>query len=236
MTRGLYAAAAAMLADLQRQDVAANNLANLDTPGFKRDVSFQRALAEMLATDASSAPLGSRLTGTTVDVRQGDFVRTDAPLDIALDGDGFFVVASPAGEFLTRNGRFTLNRDGELVTAAGLKVLGDKGPIRLSGGRFEVGEAGRLFVDGQFVDTLRIVAPADPSELVKVGDSLMAAPSTQPAGRLRVLQGFYERSNVVAIEELTGMIRGLRGFEANAKALTSQDESLQRLIRAAAGR
>jgi flagellar basal-body rod protein FlgF len=228
-----------MLADMERQDVTANNLANVDTPGFKRDIALHRAFADelaMLGLPCAGSPMGSRLARSVVDATQGDIVQTEAPLDLALDGEGFFLTEGPRGQFLTRNGRFTRSRDGELVTHAGLRVLGEKGPLKLPAGPVQVAESGNVYVGAQLVDRLRIVLPSGTSEMAKVGDSLMAAGTAPAGGKVRVRQGCYERSNVTAIAELSSMMLGLRRFEASQKALTAQDASLEQLIRAAAGR
>jgi flagellar basal-body rod protein FlgG len=171
-----------------------------------------------------------------VDATQGDIVQTEAPLDLALDGEGFFLTEGPRGLLLTRNGRFTQNRDGELVTHAGLRVLGEKGPLKLPHGPVQVAESGNVYAGGQLVDKLRIVLPTGASGMAKAGDSLIAAGAAPAEGKVRVRQGCYERSNVTAVAELSSMMLGLRRFEASQKALSAQDASLEQLIRAAAGR
>ncbi|HHY97495.1 MAG TPA: flagellar basal-body rod protein FlgF [Firmicutes bacterium] len=271
MLRGLYAAASGMLARGIWQDITANNLANLTTPGFKRDFPIFKTFADMLASritdivpdraDLKSPGLmrlnyrervpigtlgmGTDFEGIATDLSQGPLVETGNPLDLAIDGDGFFVVQTPAGERYTRSGSFSLDNLGHLVTQEGFMVMGENGPIALPihGPQaikgIEVTETGAILVSGKPVAQLRIVRFQNPIDIVKEGNGLfrlaqgtaVAQVQPQPAGfSLMVKQGFLEMSNSDPITELVSMIECLRAYETNQKAIAFFDQTLEKAV------
>lgn len=218
----------------------AHNLANVSTPGYKRlQTSFVRVLeaAAAGAGEATSPPSGQISPDTTVDFRQGALTQTGHRLDLALDGSGFFVVESPDGTLYTRNGKFRTNAQGQLTDASGRTVVGEGGPLiiptTVSLASVSVSPDGTVAAGSQAIGKLKIVDFEDPSQLTPVGDHCLEAPGTvQPiaAETTRVRQGFFESSNVSAIEELIGLITVTRLYEANVKALTVQDEQMKNIL------
>lgn len=253
MLRGLYTSTTGMLAEQARENVIANNLANVDSRGFKRDVVTFDEFARLLVSRIKESPQGISKSGpvgvigmgvTPRGVRpifeDGPVVPTGAPLDLAIAGDGFFVVETPEGEAYTRNGAFTLDPEGYLVTEGGYRVLGESGPIRLTPGEVHVAEDGSIF---SLTDAgnpaelsagrLRIITFPNLAGLRKRGDSLFLA--TQVAGvpmraNGRVKQGYLENSNVEPVLEMVRMIECLRAYETNQKAIAFQDETLEKVI------
>src|SRR5688572_25581190 len=145
-----------MQAQWHRHEVLANNLANISTPGFKRDDLV--IVPAGVPAPAGAAPLpGADATVTHwIDLSQGPVRETGRDLDAALSGPGFFVVETPGGERYTRAGGFDVGADGSLVTSGGLRVLGEKGPINVRGGRVTIAENGEVRADGRTLDTLRV--------------------------------------------------------------------------------
>ncbi len=244
MVRGIYVAASGMRTQVENQDVIANNLANADTPGFKKDTlmvgSFPQFLIQRIddVSDEGRPPvigsfsLGSEPAGVATDFSSGGIVSTQRNLDFAISGRGFFVIQTPQGTRYTRAGSFTRSSDGLLVTTEGYPVLGENGRIDIGDGEFSVSSAGDVIVDGQVVNRISVVDIA-PAELVKEGDSLFAArqgAGVTPAEGYSVLQGYLESSNVNIVQEMVKMITGLRAYEANQKVLKMEDETLGKLI------
>ena len=171
MVRGVYTGASGMIAEQYRLDVVANNLANVDKPGFKRDTATFKSFPEMMAARTEDDgvvifPLGStdirpyvgRL-GTGVEVNevfteweQGSLRETGNQLDIALGDKGFFAVETPHGERYTRNGSFLLDKDNYLVTKHGYKVMGENGYIQIKTNNFNIDEEGRISINRRYQD------------------------------------------------------------------------------------
>lgn len=283
MVRGWYTAASGMTAQQHRMDQISNNLANVDTTGYKRDQSVHKAFPELMLRRMNddgmrtlplsgmdpvlgsfdTAPIVGRL-GTGVeqnevytDFDQGTVRQTDNPLDIALDGEGFFLVETPQGERLTRNGSFHRGPEGFLVTKEGYPVLGENGYIRIQENNFDIDEDGRVSQNGRLaedperlvserenqweeseeVDRIQLVDVDNPRYLEKQGSSLWA--STWDSGeqqimesdeRPQVLQGFLETANVDPVREMVEMIEVNRAYEANQRVIQTHDESTQQLL------
>src|SRR5919197_89489 len=198
MYTGLDAAVSGSLAHEQRLAILTNNLANANTAGFKADQPvFQVAplpnvvgpLADSEASPATMMSLSrfqghdsvqTRLKAMHTDFTQGDLRTTGNPLDVALEGRGFFAVQSAAGVAYTRQGTFSLNPDGVVVTPQGFPVLGDKGPLRLPQGKIEIDATGQVRAGGTVVDRLRVVDLPQPYALEKQGDSLFRSVVPEP--------------------------------------------------------
>ncbi len=238
MVRGLYAAASGMNAEAQKAAIFAANLANVSTAGYRASRMSQSSFASDLAAARSSASAfagGTHVTAASMDMSPGPIVHTENDFDLAINGQGFFCIQSSAGIAYTRNGQFQLNAESILVTRNGDLVLGENGPIEITSGTFSVGQDGRIF-DGQVaVDTLRVVEFADPSGLEKLGDGLVIGGKTIAGADFAIEQGAYESSNVSAIDALQRMMNGQRLYEANARALQTQDQSIETLLRESLG-
>lgn len=241
MIRGLYTSASGMMAEMVRNDVTANNLANVSSTGFKKDVALFKSFPEMLVrrindqkqSDAAQKPvIGSLGTGALVDEvftshEQGQLRESSNPFDLAISGEGFFVVQNQNGNYYTRNGSFTLDGEGHLVNSQGAYVLGQAGPIQITGSDdVVIDTAGNIFAGGSKIDTLRTVTVADPAAMTKVGDSLFTGGQAAEGINAQIRQKFIEASNVNPVTEMVNMITISRAYEANQKMITAHDTSL----------
>jgi flagellar basal-body rod protein FlgG len=218
MERGLYIAASGMLAEQVRQDQIANDLANAATPGYKADRTSQAGFGELLlANSATGATVGAQGTAVQVSAVETDFSPkpakdTGEPLDFAIVGEGFFAVQTDRGTRYTRNGQFTADGQGRLVTAQGDPVLGRGG-----GRALLVGADGR--VDPRQLQVVNLQNPR------KDGDSLVTGtPGAGAAGQVRA--GALEGSGADAARSMVDMIASMRAFEAGQKVIQTIDETL----------
>jgi len=220
-------------------DVVANNIANINTTGYKADGSL---FEEYLNTPARGDQTLGRVSfvrdrGTWHDLTQGPVEKTDNPLNVALDGQGFLVVQTPRGERYTRNGALQINGNGQLVTSEGNAVLGDSGPIifQPTDRQVQISADGTISVrEGTSkVDTLRgklRVVAFDNAQLLKEGSSTFkpAADNVQPRPVdpkvTRVVQGSIEKSNVRGVVEMTRMIEITRNYTQIAAILQQQHD------------
>jgi flagellar basal-body rod protein FlgF len=234
MIRGLYVAAEGMAARQKAQDVLAMNLANVNTTGFKADrpvfeTALQRTLYRVQGTGATpigTLSAGALLTTTYTDLQPGPLMRTGNPLDVAIEGEGYFAVQTPAGIRYTRNGAFSLNAEGILITREGFPVLGTQGVIRLPrSATLEIGEDGSLRIDGKVVDRLQIVQ----GTMRKDTNGWLVGNAT-PVATPRLITGMLEGANVNIVREMVEMIEYLRAYETHQRAIQAQDETLGRAI------
>ena len=243
MDRGTYASASAGLYQLRRLDVLNNNLANVNTPGFKGQVitaerrEFDQTLANKLVptepyvkTDQQRSP-GVVNVKTHTDFTQGPIQVTGNPLNAALNNaNDFFAVNTPDGVQYTRAGNFTLRQDGSLVTPEGLLVLGDGGEITTTGGSVQITDNGSVLSDGQLVGRLQVVRFADTSNLERVAGSRFALTGGEAPPAVEDAQmtpAALEMSNVSAIESMVQLISANRGFELYTKSARTIDEMNQ---------
>jgi len=201
------------------QQVVANNLANANTDGFKVD----RVTARVF--DGSDAPIPVQLT----DFQQGALRETGRTLDLALEGEGFFVVQTENGERLTRGGSFRLDAGAQLIDALGAPVLGRDGPIVIAGGTIEVLSDGAVMVDGALLDNLRIETVEDLSGLMKEGAGrYLSSEATQPPaiGQSEILQGYVEEANLDPVSSMVELVKIQQSYKANVDALQAMDAVL----------
>lgn len=251
MIRGIYTAATGMLAQQFVQDALANNLANLNTTAFKQDAPTFRSLHEMAlrrypgASPVGRLGLGSAFDSSEINFAAGPLSSTGNPLDLALNGEGFFVVQTPQGERYARDGRFHVEPAGKgadgkpigyLADAGGKRVMGEKGPIAIPGGAaVAVSEDGSVIANpkdpsgGTVIDRLKIVA-APPSAFRKEGGNLFSINATPAAIKTMVRSGFLEGANLNPVSEMVRMITVQRAYEAAQRAVTAQDETLGRTV------
>lgn len=225
---------------MRAQEVTANNLANINTPGFKGDQLFYRAFQDELGAGNGSGIQ----TLQTLRMQQGSLESTGNPFDFAIEGDGFFLIQNDNGSFLSRDGRFELNREGFLVDQNGGRVQGEGGAIHLpqfvnsgSGSQninIEVAKDGTIKVEGTVVDKLQLVTVDDISSLERRTNAYLAI---QGEDQMRmdqdsqIAQGFYETGNVNPLQELLDMTRNLRMFETQQRAMRTTDEMLSQATR-----
>jgi flagellar basal-body rod protein FlgF len=215
-TDGIASAASALRYWERRQEVAAHNLANANTDGFKA----QRTFAQLVGT--SELAIGARTDWT-----EGTFTPTKNPLDVAVRGSAFLVVDTPNGERYSRGGSWQVDREGFLADLNGHRVLGEQGPIRVSGNQVVIDRSGRVAVDDVWVDRLRVES-LPPNTTLQHEDGVLWVPPTdrtvQEAGQRDVLQGTLEESNVQPVSEMVDMIAVQRNYAFVQKAITTLDD------------
>jgi flagellar hook protein FlgE len=243
----------------QQLDVISNNIANVNTVGYKSaSVSFADTLSETLGSNAAgSTQVGTGVTtaGIANDFSAGSLSATGTQSDLAINGNGFFVVKDPTSgaSYVTQDGEFTVDANGYMVTSGGLRLQGSAGDIQITPGTtstasvtgYTIGTTGAVTVqlsDGTTTSGGQITLQnySDPDQLLKVGDNLYTA--TAAAGGLAtaatpgasgtgtVESGELEMSNVDLASQLTDLITTQRAYEANSKVVTTSDDILQTLI------
>lgn len=230
MDRGVYAIVSGAIGQERRMDVAAQNLSNAQTVGYKREKTlfssvFSKSIAGTRSHKSQGDKIFNRMNGTFVDWRDGSQRMTGKPTDVALEGNGFFAVKTPGGTEYTRSGNFLLNQKRQLVTLDGMPVLGQSGPITVPPGKLMVDRAGGVTVEGAQVDTLRIVEMKNLSSAVRAGERFQTKEKPQTVTSPTVIQGSLEESNVNAIEDFVSMIELSRQYEAAQKVVQSMDEA-----------
>jgi len=222
---GMIEGAETMLAQERRMDQIANNLANVDTAGYKKeDITFW----EMMFRAQDQRPRVGKGLQVLTNHAQGGAKETNNTLDFAINGEGFFRVQTAAGVRYTRNGNFTLNNQGQLSTHDGNLVLGDGGPIVLADQNVQVGRDGQITAGGVAVNRLSVVSFADLNGLEKEGANLFrtkdATTQEQAVEAPNVQQGFLEGANVNIVSEMTEMIDLQRAYQSQQKAIQTTDE------------
>lgn len=220
---GMLESVETMLAQEQRLHQVTNNLANVDTPGFKKEsVTFGEMLYQV---SRNRQRVGKGLAINTIH-EQGSLQQTENPFDLAISGDGFFRIQTPAGVRYTRAGNFQRDPLGRMTTANGYPLLGQAGPLLVNGQNIDISQDGRVSVDGILVDRLSIVN-ADPKALRKEGENLFrledGAAEDIPENSV-IHQGFLEKSNVNTILEMTEMIDLYRAYEGQQKMIRAVDD------------
>jgi len=226
---GIYTAYSGLKAQMDALDMLANNLANVSTSGFKEQKAFFTALN--LALGGANAPqLDSAinthevLAESALNLTSGSLVETRRNLDLALVGNGFLTVETPAGVRYTRNGSLMTDARSVLCTSEGLPVLGTRGRIVLGPGKVDINEDGEILVDGARVDRLQLAAFDDPASLIPEGSSLLtparSGQASKPASGVTVKQGFLEQSNVNPVLATVRMVEIMRRFEAIQKSIS----------------
>ncbi|RZB34936.1 MAG: flagellar basal-body rod protein FlgG [Desulfobacteraceae bacterium Eth-SRB1] len=210
---------------ISRLNCVTNNIANVNTPGFKA------ALFHFLEGNVAGGINGAnhaKRPATAVDYSQGIMQKTGNVLDLAIDGKGFFAVQTKTGVAYTKDGRFTLNNNGELITQTGDYVLGRNGKINIKGNDILISQEGVISVDGDELDALKIVSFSKPAALVKLNTGLYRNPDDLAGAKeeenARVQSGYLELSNVQAIREMVEMINIQRTFESYQKAIQTISE------------
>lgn len=245
MIKGLYAAASAMVAQINQQKLLTHNAANMNTPGFKQTLS---SLSEWWTTPAYTATdgidttygnwlgnlgLGVESLPEISDFSSGALESTGEIYDVAISGEGFFCVKTPDGERLTRDGRFNRDAKGNLVTVDGYQILNSAGqPIVLPDGTPSFAQDGTVTVNGVNAGKIALVSFKDPeTELTRDGENMFlaaGAPTGESVGTIE--QGYLEMSNVDSASLMTQMVTVARAYEAAQKMVQNQDELLGKSI------
>ena len=253
MIQGLYFSATGVLANSYRQDVIANNIANSETVGFRKDLAlFQQRPTEAQsrgtpnATNRMLEGLGGGLfaSPTLIDTTQGDLEPSSNTLDVAIEGTGYFKVDDAGKPRLTRDGRFTANKTGQLamMSGTGQPVIDIQGrPIQLDptlpASQTTIDKQG-FIIQGDGTPNRKVVGQiglfdiADPSQLKKAGGNLMSFPETADLrpGAGQIMGGMVEHANVDPAIELSALMDAQRQLEANANMIRYQDATLARLV------
>ena len=258
MLRGLYIAGAGMVTETLRTDTISNNLANVNTTGYKRDAMISEEFTPLLLrrindtskgsdvtsfknfSTGSESPVvgqlgrGSRVAEIATIREQGSLQNTGNPLDVAISGSGYFVINTPQGQRYTRNGSFTRSATGQMVNSDGQAVLGTDGrPLTLPADAVvTISSDGTLRAGDVQLGQLQLVDFPDRRALVKQGSSLFAAQAgARPqAAAGTIEQGYLERSNVNTVAEMVALITNYRTYEADSKALVTQDALLEKAV------
>ncbi len=276
MIRGIHTSAAGMAAVSSKLDIISNNLANVDLTGYKNDIAVMKSFPDIMLRrnfdDGLMAfPLGSYDTmpvvgklGTGVELNesytvfdQGSLKESHNDFDLALEGKGFIAVQTEKGERYTRNGSFTINKEGFLVTSEGYNVLSETGPIKIKENNFVIDKEGNIFVnkeyesdperlvlrnenewkEKEFIGRLKVVRFDRERELRREGSSFYFENEFTGAHRIAegnerptILQGFKESSTVNVVSEMVQMIEVQRLYEANQKAIQNHDQLLGKVI------
>lgn len=244
MIYGLYQSAAGMMVNEYRQNVLANNIANADTAGFKRDVATFAERLPAWEAGQRSGPTAEGLTDLTgglwlgrthTDFAPGALQQTGEALDVALDGPGFFVVQHNGREAFTRDGRFVLDARGQLRAASdGAPVLGIGGAPIFLNPRAETtsfNQDGDILQNGRRVGRLALADFDDYDQLLKVGASRFERGDARPVVfGARLQPGHIERSGTEPVQEMVSMIEAARAYQLNAQMVSLQDQTVGRLI------
>jgi flagellar basal-body rod protein FlgF len=230
MDRGVYAIVSGAVGQEKRLDIVAKNLANAQTAGYKREKTVFRTIFAKTLTGSprlknQADKAFNRLSGTYLDWKDGAHRPTGHPTDLALEGEGFFVVQTPKGKEYTRGGNFIVNNKRQLTTPDGAPVLGQSGVFEIPAGKLLVDSQGGLSVNEATIDTLRVVKFKDPASAVKVGERFITRSGIEPVPATRVIQGSLEESNVNAIEEFVALVEISRQYEAAQKVIQTMDET-----------
>jgi flagellar basal-body rod protein FlgF len=239
MLKGIYSTMSGKFVSEKRMEMISNNLANALTPGYKAS----RPKVNMVE-DGNSPVSPDQLTPTFMNLIESyihfsgaPLVETKNALDVAIEGDGFFVVSTKEGNMYTRNGKFTLDQDKRLVTLDGSPVLGQNGEVTIDarqGGDIKIENDGSIFVDKILVDRLKIADFADKKGLRNYGESKFV--NTNPAAveitpdNFTVKQGFYEASNVNVMNEMVDMMSTVRAYETYTKVDQFFGDMLEKLV------
>ena len=249
MVRGLYTAAMGMNVQAKRLDLVSNDLANAGTTGYKKDTavisSFKEEYLARLNDSQNFVPnneiigkvtYGAKVDEVYTDFTQGSVISTSLETDLAIQGDGFFTVQTPNGLAYTRDGNFSINQFGQLVTKEGYNVMGQEGPIELGEDYFSQGTAltvqnnGEIYVAGNYIDTLDMANFEDMTSLTKQGDNLYTSTGQRSEFTGSILQNFLEVSNVNTVSAMVDMITVARTYEMNRKMIQTQDNLLGKAV------
>lgn len=237
MNRGVYPAVAGAITHERQLELLAHNLGNIHTTGFKKDEAmFGTILAQSAGRPVAGFDLFPEVADVRPDTSQGTLKFTGSDMDVALQGNGFLVVATSSGERHFRGGQLTINSNGELAALTGDVVMGKTGPIKIPQGVMTINRKGMVSVDKRQVGQLRIERLLPSATPVKTGDLYWQIPKqVVPSPETEVFQGSLEQSNINPGMALIDMIKVTRGYEQMQKAIQTMDEMTQQIIQSSRG-
>lgn len=228
MIKGIYLAARGLDNRMKNLEIVANNLANLNTVGYKKDISFFEMMNQF----------GKPGVKKTIDYAQGNLIQTFNQLDISINGKGFFVIEGRDGMELTRNGKFNISDNGDLVTEYGERVVGKNGSININNSVLQndtsilISKSGEISIGEVAIGSLLIVLPDNPMNIEKssnlnfnLTDGEFLIPDEES---FEILQGYLEESNVNPIQEMESMIKVSINYESNNKIINYLDQTLEK--------
>lgn len=235
MDQGIYTAAAGAIAMEDRLNIISNNIANLNTTGFKKDqMSFEQYMKQL---DTSSlypgqyrtVPIDVVAVSSSIDLSAGPPVKTGNVLDIAVMGDGFFVVNTDKGTRYTRAGSFQLSTENTIITPQGYRVQGNGGDITIDPDKSDIviDSTGKITQDQDELSTLQIVK-IPPEALERQGNNLFSVKEgvmPQPVETVSLIQGSLEKANVEPISEMVEMIAASRAYESFQKVIRAANDA-----------
>jgi flagellar basal-body rod protein FlgF len=241
MDNSLLVSLSHQLASYRAMDVIANNIANVSTPGFKREAAkFEEYVAMMRPAEGQTGmqPVSFvKDAGVMRDSSQGNIEQTGAPFDVAIAGSGFFQIQTPTGMRYTRDGHFSLDANGNLVTSQGFQVQGDGGAITITpnDGDINIAPDGTISSVvrgvGNQLAKLKVVDFANPDAMVKQGSNLYSTTQTPNTPAIvNIRQGALEASNVQPVIEISHMIEVMRAYEATSSLSKSQEDMMRQAI------
>ena len=237
MIQGIYTASMGMVSLMQKQDQVANNLANINTTGYKQSGLFVKTYQKYLSNDLLQ-PFANReikADEVYIDHSEGTMRQTNNTLDLFIKGSVFFTIMTPEGVQYTRNGNFSLDPDGFMATSDGSRVMGTEGYIRVERNLpVHISEKGEVIQNGESKGVIKIADFPRPYKMERMGEGRMRplspnSPEIQSPG-YSLRQGYLENSNVDIIKNMVQMISAYRNFEADQKALHAQDETLEKAV------
>lgn len=222
------------------QEITADNLANINTPGFKGSTVFYRLMKE----NVDGVQVERTVPMQQTDFSQGELEHTGNQFDLGLNGNGFFMVGEGNDNHLTRDGRFRLDNDGYLVNSGGARVQGSSGDIHIpeyfktadlygNDSSLVIAKDGTIRINDQIHDKIRIVNVEDTTQLERRGNAYFSVPEPgvmQENETAEVMQGYYEKGNVVPLHEMVDMMQTMQMFESQQRAISSTDETLSASI------
>lgn len=240
MINGIYLATSGMNVEKKRMDVLSNNLANINSTGFKkREINFE-VVAKEPSGNSSSGYLAEvlnsnlKLGDIVIDITAGPLKQTENPFDLSINKNNFFIVETASGEVLTKNGSFSLDSENFLVNQDGFYVMGKNGHINIdSGAILNIDASGNILNGGQLIDSLKVISVESGMDLDTGNDCYFLLKEGAISGEgedLIIRQGFLEMSNVNGIDEMVEIIAIMRAYETNQKAINMQDESLAKTV------
>ena len=251
MIRGLYTSAIGMITQMNKMDTITNNIANVDTTGFKEDNAVVQSFSEEMMkilddperrlikrnNDIGKVTLGNFITEVYTDFANASIKETTGTYDFAIEGEGFFAIEhldkkGNSTEKYTRDGSFTVNQYGELVTKNGHYVLGDNGRITIPNGQVSISENGYIYANGEFVDRLKLVNFENLDTLRKYGSNLYDKidDTIEKPFNAKVMQGHLEGANVNVVDEMVKLINVSRIYEVNSNMIQSHDSVIGKAV------
>jgi flagellar basal-body rod protein FlgF len=246
-----------MLTQMRRVDVIGNNISNSNTSGYKADSAVSASFDDMLirrindnGTSGRNPVVGPLNTGIYLDEvitehTQGSLEQTGRSLDLAIKGNGFFVVQTQNGPRYTRGGSFYLDSEGYLAIGSGYRLMGENGPVQPNTENITIDTHGNIYIENMYADTLQLVAFDNASQLVKQGELLYqntgaaqidvnaqnaGADENADAPACEVVQGYLEGSNVNMTRELTQMMSAMQNYNSNQRIIRMLDETLAKTV------